>query len=91
MFQPASLVGNYDKAHNTYLELAFDLGIPAACTLVLAVIWVIWRCFIGFGTRGRDHVEEEPEQEGDRTEPACPGHRRAEGGSPRNAPDGRGH
>jgi O-antigen ligase len=54
VFQPASLVGNYDRAHNTYLELAFDLGIPAACALVLAVVWVIWRCFIGFGTRGRD-------------------------------------
>jgi O-antigen ligase len=54
VFQPASLVGNYDKAHNTYLELAFDLGIPVAGALVLAVAWVIWRCSVGFGTRGRD-------------------------------------
>jgi O-antigen ligase len=54
VFQPASMAGNYDKAHSTYLELAFDLGIPAASALVLTVIWVAWRCAIGFGTRGRD-------------------------------------
>jgi O-antigen ligase len=54
VFQPAGLIGNYDKAHNTYLELAFDFGIPAACALVLAVVWIVWRCFIGFATRGRD-------------------------------------
>jgi O-antigen ligase len=54
VFQPVWLFGNYDKAHNTYLELAFDLGVPAASALVLAVIWIAWRCAIGFGTRGRD-------------------------------------
>jgi O-antigen ligase len=54
VFQPASIVGNYDKAHNTYLELAFDLGIPAASALMLAVVWVAWRAAIGFGIRGRD-------------------------------------
>jgi O-antigen ligase len=54
VFQPAELSANYDKAHSTYLELAFDLGIPAATALVLAVVWVAWRCSIGFGTRGRD-------------------------------------
>jgi O-antigen ligase len=54
VFQPAGLVSNYDKAHSTYLELAFDLGIPAASALVLAVVWIAWRCAIGFGTRGRD-------------------------------------
>lgn len=54
VFQPASMVGNYDKAHNTYLELAFDLGVPAASALVLAVIWIAWRCAIGFRTRGQD-------------------------------------
>lgn len=54
VFQPAELTGNYDKVHSTYLELAFDLGIPAASALVLAVVWVTWRCAIGYGTRGRD-------------------------------------
>lgn len=54
VFQPTSLVSSYDKVHNTYLELAFDLGIPAACALVLAVVWIAWRCAIGFWTRGRN-------------------------------------
>jgi O-antigen ligase len=54
VFQPASVSGNYDRVHNTYLELAFDLGIPAASALVVAVAWIAWRCAIGFGTRGRD-------------------------------------
>ena len=54
VFQPAGLIGNYDKAHNTYLELAFDLGVPAAGALVLAVVWIAWQCAIGFGIRGRD-------------------------------------
>ncbi len=54
VFQPLSMVGNYDKAHNTYLELAFDLGVPMAAALVLAVAWIAGRCSIGFATRGRD-------------------------------------
>lgn len=54
MLQPASLVAYYDKAHNTYLELAFDLGIPAATALILAVVWIVVRCLRGFFERGRD-------------------------------------
>jgi hypothetical protein len=54
VFQPVGLVSHYDQAHSLYLELAFDLGIPAACALVLAVGWIAWRCSIGFETRGRD-------------------------------------
>lgn len=54
MFQPPELFNYFDKAHNTYLELAFDLGIPAAVTLVLAVAWIVARCLTGFMTRGRD-------------------------------------
>lgn len=54
VFQPVSDPGFYDKAHNTYLELAFDLGIPAAAMLVLAVAWVIVRCLVGYFARSRD-------------------------------------
>ena len=54
VFQPLSDPGFYDKAHNTYLELAFDLGVPAAAMLVLAVIWVVVRCLVGFFSRSRD-------------------------------------
>lgn len=53
-FQPASEPGVYDKVHNTYLELAFDFGIPAAIMLLLAVAWVIARCLVGFFSRSRD-------------------------------------
>jgi O-antigen ligase len=54
VFQPLSLTEYYDKAHNTYLELAFDLGLPAAAALVLAVALIVWRCLVGFVTRRRD-------------------------------------
>lgn len=53
-FQPAADASFYDKAHNTYLELAFDIGIPAAVMLVLAVLWVVVRCLVGFFSRSRD-------------------------------------
>ena len=53
VFQPIS-GGYFDKTHNTYLELAFDLGVPAAAMLVLAVIWVVVRCLVGFFSRSRD-------------------------------------
>lgn len=54
IIQPAALIGYYDKAHNTYLELAFDLGIPAAAALVAAVVWIVGRCLAGFFQRNRD-------------------------------------
>lgn len=54
VFQPISLAPLYDKAHNTYLELALDLGLPAAAVMVLAVAAVSTRCARGFATRTRD-------------------------------------
>lgn len=54
VLQPVAVGDYFDKAHNTYLELAFDLGVPAAAMLVFAVAWVVVRCLIGFFTRGRD-------------------------------------
>src|SRR5581483_11723117 len=54
VFQPPSFPFYYDKAHNTYLELAFDLGVPAATVIVVAVAWIAGRCLIGFFRRGRD-------------------------------------
>jgi O-antigen ligase len=54
LFQPPTLAPTYDMAHNTYLELAFDLGIPAAAALLLTVAWLLARCIYGFQTRGRN-------------------------------------
>lgn len=54
VFQPVSLNLLFDKAHNTYLELAMDVGIPAALALLLAVAIVAARCAKGFASRSRD-------------------------------------
>ena len=50
--EPSNLY--YDKVHNTYLELAFDLGIPAAGALMIAVGWIAMRCLRGIRERRRD-------------------------------------
>jgi len=54
VFQPPALNEYYDKVHNTYLELAFDLGVPMALALVVAVGWIAGQCVVGFVTRRRD-------------------------------------
>lgn len=54
VFQPQNLAEYYDKAHNTYLELAFDLGVPAAMALLVAILWIVGQCVVGFFRRGRD-------------------------------------
>jgi O-antigen ligase len=53
-FQPVTDSAYFYSAHCTYLELAFDLGVPAACALLLAVAWIVSRCIVGFATRGRN-------------------------------------
>jgi O-antigen ligase/polysaccharide polymerase Wzy-like membrane protein len=47
------LAGGWDKAHNTYLENAFELGIPAAALLVAACLALLWRCVVGLRERRR--------------------------------------
>jgi O-antigen ligase/polysaccharide polymerase Wzy-like membrane protein len=47
------LAGGWDKAHNTYLENAFELGIPAAALLTATCLALLWRCVIGVRTRRR--------------------------------------
>lgn len=54
LFQPTTLSSPFDKAHNTYLELAFDLGVPVAAALVLAVVWIGVRCLSGLSERRQD-------------------------------------
>lgn len=43
-------------AHNSYLESFFDLGIPAALCLVLAMFGLAWTCLRGVSTRQRDWI-----------------------------------
>jgi O-antigen ligase len=47
MYQPADLPGLWTMAHNTYLENALELGVPAAASLTLAVAWLGLRCLVG--------------------------------------------
>jgi len=44
------------RAHNTYLENALELGIPAAAMLCLAIALIAVQCFLGVGRRRRDFV-----------------------------------
>jgi O-antigen ligase len=46
----------WDKAHNTYLENALELGLPAALLLNLAIVLVTIQCLRGAITRKRDKL-----------------------------------
>jgi len=47
---------HYDRAHNTWLENAFELGVPAALTLYLCLIGLALVCFTGVRRRRRDWI-----------------------------------
>jgi len=54
IFQPASLVQPFDKGHNTYLELIFEIGIPAGLAVLVGIGWLAVQCLKGFQRRHRD-------------------------------------
>lgn len=54
MYRDAALQHSWDKAHNVYLETMFELGVPAALLLFLAVGWVAASCARGYFLRHRD-------------------------------------
>ena len=47
---------NVVMAHNSYLELALELGLPAAALLIAAIIALFVRCWIGVRVRRRDSI-----------------------------------
>jgi len=47
---------HYDRAHNTWLENAFELGVPAALALYLALGGLAFTCLRGVRRRHRDWV-----------------------------------
>jgi O-antigen ligase len=47
---------HYDRAHNTWLENAFELGLPAALALYLALAGLAITCLRGVKRRHRDWV-----------------------------------
>tara|TARA_R110002049_G_scaffold23781_3_gene84430 strand:- start:34244 stop:35524 length:1281 start_codon:yes stop_codon:yes gene_type:complete len=46
----------YLKAHNTYLELAFGLGVPAALAYLAAIGWVAFHILRGSQNRKKDRM-----------------------------------
>lgn len=58
MFRDMRLPGAsvFLEAHNTYLELATEIGIPATVLLVFAVLWCVGLCLLGVFRRRRDVI-----------------------------------
>jgi O-antigen ligase len=48
--------GNWDKAHNSYLELAMELGVPATAAIIGAFAWVGSICLLGLYRRRRRRI-----------------------------------
>jgi O-antigen ligase len=54
LYRDESITGFYDKAHNTYLENIFELGLLPAVSLFLAIAWTALVCVRGVWVRRRD-------------------------------------
>jgi hypothetical protein len=56
LYDPLESGVHYDRAHNTWLENAFELGVPAALALYLALGGLALTCLKGVRRRHRDWV-----------------------------------
>jgi len=56
LYRTKEIRSNYDKAHNTYLENIFELGIPAASALFISIFLIALRCLTGIWNRQRNWV-----------------------------------
>jgi O-antigen ligase len=56
LYDPLESGMHYDRAHNTWLENAFELGVPAALALYLALGGLVMVCWKGVRRRHRDWV-----------------------------------
>jgi O-antigen ligase len=56
LFRDQRVNGLWDKAHNSYLENALELGLPAAVLLTASVGALFLRCLIGVVVRRRDAI-----------------------------------
>ena len=54
LYRDETIHGHYDKAHNTYLENMFELGLLPALALFLAIAWATLICVRGVWIRRRD-------------------------------------
>ena len=49
----------WDRAHNTYLELLLELGLPGGLALLLAIGLCIWRClWASFSRQRNSHIPQ---------------------------------
>lgn len=56
LYRDESISGLYDKAHNTYLENIFELGLFQAWALFLAILWLALVCLRGVWVRRRNWI-----------------------------------
>jgi O-antigen ligase len=56
LYQPLSVPGFVDLAHNDYLENLLELGVPAALLLFATVAYLAGRCVLGVFRRRRDVI-----------------------------------
>jgi O-antigen ligase len=56
IYRDERISGINDKAHNTYLENALELGLPAAGLLFLSIAALFGRCLIGVRVRQRNAI-----------------------------------
>lgn len=55
-YNDSAIWSYYDKAHSDYLEAAFELGLPAALSLWLAILAAALVCLAGLWRRRRDRL-----------------------------------
>ena len=56
LYRDETISGLYDKAHNTYLENIFELGLFQAWALFLAILWLALVCLRGVWVRRRNWI-----------------------------------
>jgi O-antigen ligase len=56
VYRTAAIIGNYDLAHNDYLQNILELGIPVALCLFASLGWLIAICLRGIRIRRRDAI-----------------------------------
>ncbi len=56
LYRDETIVGFYDKAHNTYLENIFELGYLQAVSLFLSIAWLALYCLRGVWVRKRNWI-----------------------------------
>lgn len=54
--RPVGMTQVWDRAHCDWLEMAVELGLPAAASLFVSLLWLAGRCLAGVVIRRRDRT-----------------------------------